>query len=85
MILSELGKELSKALDRIDEWDISSNYVIEHKPSKTYWWIANGVWFFKQYKPEQSTLGFLEKIILWRKVKTLRNRIVANMLRPFPH
>lgn len=82
MIYSEAGRALAQTLESTEGW-VFTEYTLTHKPTNTTWWIGNG-WIFLDGYEDRGTpncLRLIERLPLWRKIKTLRSRTVAARLR----
>lgn len=60
------------ALGNPSEWEISG-HCVRHKPTGVKLWIGNGPIFFDGYEDTPKFMGFLERLITWRRYKRLRN------------
>lgn len=72
-IFSEIGKVLWERLDYPEEWAMQDKYTMEHIPSNTSWWVANGSWFFNGWP--SKCLGLIERHFLyWKANKIIKKK-----------
>lgn len=65
--MSAVGRALSKALDKPEDWEFPSEYRIRHKPSGQDFWVGDGAFFFDTFDDVPSCIGLIERHWLYRK------------------
>jgi hypothetical protein len=76
--MSAAGRAISKALDIPGDWEVGK-YTIKHLPTRQFFWIANGAFFFDGYDGQDTPkcLGLVERHWLYRKARKLVAALVV--------
>ncbi|MEK8026269.1 hypothetical protein [Pseudaquabacterium rugosum] len=84
-VYSRAGRELARALEDPSQWTLSRRQL-SHRPTGRVYWVGSGALGFDGYAaagtPRQ--LGFIERLLLWRRFRRLRLRMLALRLREGP-